>query len=220
MAIYLTLVLIVLTHIAFSGSRVVVSLMALESGATQMQVGILMALYAVCPMLFAIAIGRLADRVGARPPMLLGTVGVGIALVLPALWPSMTTLYLSSLLLGTSFHFFFVTVTGIAGGLFARMLLISASGWRGRLGDFRRDHPYRFAAACGLFLAILGWATGGLTYSSGYEETRNLLSRNEEMPWHFGPAKFVATVVSYLSGLPGGIFAPSLARKTAHAITH
>ena len=117
MAIYLTLVLIVLTHIAFSGSRVVVSLMALESGATQMQVGILMALYAVCPMLFAIAIGRLADRVGARPPMLLGTVGVGIALVLPALWPSMTTLYLSSLLLGTSFHFFFVTVTGIAGGI-------------------------------------------------------------------------------------------------------
>ena len=102
-------------------------------------------------------------------------------------------------------------VTGIAGGLFARMLLISASGWRGRLGDFRRDHPYRFAAACGIFLAVLGYATGGLTYSSGYEETRNLLSRNEEMPWHFGPAKFVATVISYLSGLPGGIFAPSLA---------
>ena len=117
MAIYLTLVLIVLTHVAFSGSRVVVSLMALESGATQMQVGILMALYAVCPMLFAIAIGRLADRVGARPPMLLGAVGVGIALALPALWPSMTTLYVSSLLLGTSFHFFFVTVTGIAGGI-------------------------------------------------------------------------------------------------------
>ncbi len=117
MAIYLTLVLIVLNHIAFGGSRMVVSLYALESGATQIQVGILMALYAVCPMLFAIAIGRLADRVGPRVPMLLGSVGVGIALLLPALWPSMTTLYFSSLLLGTSFHFFFVTVTGIAGGI-------------------------------------------------------------------------------------------------------
>lgn len=102
-------------------------------------------------------------------------------------------------------------VTGIAGGLFSRMLLLSASGWRGLLGDYRRDHPYRFAAACGLLLAALGWATGGLTWCSGYEETRSLLSRNEEMPWFFGPGKFIATVVSYLSGLPGGIFAPSLA---------
>jgi len=117
MAIYLTLILIVLNHVAFSGSRVTVSLFALESGATQMQVGILMALYAVCPMLFAIAIGRLADRVGPRLPMLLGSVGVGVALLLTALWPSMATLYVSALLLGTSFHFFFVTVTGIAGGL-------------------------------------------------------------------------------------------------------
>jgi len=76
MAIYLTLVLIVLNHIAFGGSRVVVSLFALESGATQMEVGMLMALYALCPMLFAIAIGRLADRVGPRLPMLLGSAGL------------------------------------------------------------------------------------------------------------------------------------------------
>ncbi len=117
MAIYLTLVLIVLNHIAFGGSRVVVSLFALESGATQMEVGILMALYALCPMLFAIAIGRLADRVGPRLPMLLGSVGLGIALSLTAIWPTMTALYIASFLMGSSFHFFFVTVTGIAGGI-------------------------------------------------------------------------------------------------------
>ncbi|MDP1535772.1 MAG: MFS transporter [Burkholderiales bacterium] len=117
MAIYLTLVLIVLNHIAFGGSRVVVSLFALESGATQMEVGILMALYALCPMLFAISIGRLADRVGPRPPMLLGSVGLGIALSLTAIWPTMTALYIASFLMGSSFHFFFVTVTGIAGGI-------------------------------------------------------------------------------------------------------
>ncbi len=117
MAIYLTLILIVLNHIAFGGSRVVVSLFALESGATQMQVGILMALYALCPMLFAIAIGRLADRVGPRLPMLLGSSGLCIALLLTVAWPGMTTLYAASFLLGTSFHFFFVTVTGVAGGI-------------------------------------------------------------------------------------------------------
>lgn len=117
MAIYLTLVLIVLNHIAFGGSRVVVSLFALESGATQMQVGILMALYAVCPMLFAIAIGRLADRVGPRLPMLLGSAGLGLGLLLTVAWPTLAMLYVAALLLGTSFHFFFVTVTGVAGGI-------------------------------------------------------------------------------------------------------
>ena len=89
MAIYLTLVLIVLNHVAFGGSRVVVSLFALESGATQMQVGILMALYALCPMLFAIAIGRLADRVGPRLPMLLGSAGLGIGLLLVVASPTL-----------------------------------------------------------------------------------------------------------------------------------
>jgi len=117
MAIYLTLVVIVLNHIAFGGSRVVVSLFALESGATQMQVGLLMALYALCPMLFAIAIGRLADRVGPRLPMLLGSAGLGIALLLTVLSPTLTMLYVASFLLGSSFHFFFVTVTGVAGGI-------------------------------------------------------------------------------------------------------
>jgi len=117
MAIYLTLVLIVLNHIAFGGSRVVVSLYALESGATQMQVGMLMALYALCPMLFAIAIGRLADRVGPRLPMLLGSAGLGIALLLTVAWPGLNTLFIASFLLGSSFHFFFVTVTGVAGGI-------------------------------------------------------------------------------------------------------
>ena len=117
MAIYLTLVLIVLNHIAFGGSRVAVSLFALESGATQMQVGFLMALYALCPMLFAIAIGRLADRVGPRLPMLAGSIGLGVALMLAAIWPSLTTLYIVAFLMGSSFHSFFVTVTGIAGGI-------------------------------------------------------------------------------------------------------
>ncbi len=117
MAIYLTLILIVLNHVAFGGSRVVISLFALESGATQMQVGILMALYALCPMLFAIAIGRLADRVGARLPMLLGSAGLGIGLLLAVAWPTMGMLYVVALLLGASFHFFFVTVTGVAGGI-------------------------------------------------------------------------------------------------------
>ncbi|PZR53308.1 MAG: MFS transporter, partial [Stutzerimonas stutzeri] len=106
-----------LNHAGFGGSRVAVSLYALELGANQFTIGVLMALYALCPMLLAVYIGKLADRVGPRLPMLLGTTGVAVALLLPPLVPGLATLYLSALLLGTSFHFFFVTVTGIAGGI-------------------------------------------------------------------------------------------------------
>lgn len=102
-------------------------------------------------------------------------------------------------------------VTGIAGGLFSRLLLLSASGWKGRLADVRNQHPYYFALGCGVFIAALGYATGGLTWCSGYEQTRALLDGTQDMPWYFGPAKFAATVAAYISGLPGGIFAPALA---------
>jgi MFS family permease len=116
-AIHLIVLMCLLSHSGFGGSRVVVTLYALELGANQFTVGLLMALYALLPMLLAVAIGRFADRVGARIPMLLGTSGVAIALLLPPLAPGLVTLHLSALLLGSSFHFFFVTVTGIAGGI-------------------------------------------------------------------------------------------------------
>ena len=70
MAIYLIVLMCLLSHCGFGGSRVVITLYALQLGANQFTVGLLMALYALVPMVFAVAIGRLADRVGARLPML------------------------------------------------------------------------------------------------------------------------------------------------------
>lgn len=101
--------------------------------------------------------------------------------------------------------------SGAAGGLFARMLVLAAAGWHGSFARLRAERPYVFAALIGLFVALLGWASGGLTWGSGYAETRAILNGHSDIPWFFGPAKFAATVSAYLSGLPGGIFAPSLA---------
>jgi MFS family permease len=117
MAIYLIVLMCTLTHAGFGGSRVAVSLYALELGANQFAIGVMMALYGLCPMLLAVSIGKLADRIGPRLPMLLGTTGVSIALLLPPLFPGLVTLYITALLIGTSFQFFFVAVTGIAGGI-------------------------------------------------------------------------------------------------------
>lgn len=115
--IYFILLLIVLNHAAFAGSRVGVSLYALELGADQLTVGVMMALYAIFPMLLGVYSGKLSDRLGPRLPMFIGTLGVGVALLLPLLFPGLHALYFASLLLGSSFHFFFVPVQGTAGGI-------------------------------------------------------------------------------------------------------
>jgi len=117
MTIHLIVLMCTLSHSGFGGSRVAMSLYALDQGANQLTIGLLMALYSIVPLLFAVQVGRLADRVGPRVPMLIGTAGVVVGLLLPPLVPGLPTLYFSALILGSTFHFFFITVQGIAGGI-------------------------------------------------------------------------------------------------------
>lgn len=64
--------LAILLHLAFTGSRVTLSLFALSLHASPLAVGVLMSLLALLPMTFSVAAGRLIDRVGVRKPMLAG----------------------------------------------------------------------------------------------------------------------------------------------------
>ncbi len=117
MAIYLIALMSMLLHTAFGGSRVVLSLLAIELGANPFGVGVLAALYAVCPMLLAIYAGRLIDRVGARLPMLVGTLGVALCMLLAAAFPRLAMLYSLAPLLGLCFMLFFVAVQGVTGAI-------------------------------------------------------------------------------------------------------
>ncbi|GAB3256174.1 hypothetical protein GCM10027296_25850 [Chitinimonas naiadis] len=100
---------------------------------------------------------------------------------------------------------------GVVGGLFSRALLWATRPWPGALGRLRAIRPVQFAGLCGLIVALLGYATNGATFGSGYEATRAMLASPDGASWFFAPSKLVATLVSYFSGIPGGIFAPSLA---------
>jgi H+/Cl- antiporter ClcA len=100
---------------------------------------------------------------------------------------------------------------GLAGGLFSRILIYALRGLPGRVGVFSRRYPIGFAAACGLVIALCGLASQGTIYGTGYYEARQIIEGAGEVHWSFGLLKFVATIVSAVSGVPGGLIAPSLA---------
>ncbi len=101
-------------------------------------------------------------------------------------------------------------VTGLAGGLFSRLLVMSVSDTSSRLGHWRRLHPFRFAAACALLVALIGIVTGGASAGAGYAPTRAMLEGQAELPGVFTLLKFCATWLSAWTGVPAGVFAPSL----------
>ena len=100
---------------------------------------------------------------------------------------------------------------GLAGGGFAQAMIRLRFGLPGWLGEFRSRRPILFAMACGLLVASIGWASSGSTFGTGYNEARGLVQQQLTPNHAFAPLKALATLVSYLSGIPAGIFAPSLA---------
>lgn len=98
-------------------------------------------------------------------------------------------------------------VGGLLGGLFSQTLICGTR----RIAPLAGRYPVMIAFTCGLILSLLGFFSGGHTYGTGYEEARHLVTGSGEADLAFPLFKMLATVASYLSGIPGGIFAPSLA---------
>lgn len=99
---------------------------------------------------------------------------------------------------------------GVLGGLYCRLVIPTQTGPLGVLNRWRSMRPVLFAAACGLIVATIGWLSGQHVFGTGYEETRALLDGSPETAGSFLFWKFLANVVSFLAGIPGGLFSPSL----------
>jgi len=82
-----SILLVVLAHIVFTGARVTSSLYALANGASTFTVGVLMALFALVPMLTAVRAGKWLDRVGPKKPLLASTALILLGIALPAAFP-------------------------------------------------------------------------------------------------------------------------------------
>jgi len=103
-------------------------------------------------------------------------------------------------------------LAGLAGGLFSRLMIASLSGQgQDRFSRLRARRPVLFAAACGLAVAVIGVVNAGATFGSGYGSTRVMVEGSGAMPEAYALFKFLATWLTSWSGVPAGIFAPSLA---------
>ncbi len=102
-------------------------------------------------------------------------------------------------------------IGGVAGGIFAQVLVTPKRFMPGPINWLAKHHPVGFALLCGLLLAALGLISHGQIFDASHREAQEALTEGVVLPFGFAPLKFLATLISYLSGIPGGIFAPSLA---------
>ena len=98
-------------------------------------------------------------------------------------------------------------VGGLWGGVFARAMLWCSQSMHHWMVH-ARARPALFAMLCGLIVAVVGMMTG-LTWGTGYTAAR-AMTEGAGAPLWYAPAKFVTSLATAVSGLPGGIFAPSL----------
>lgn len=110
-------ILTVLNHIAYNGSRVTMALYAINLQATPFNLGVLLALYALLPAILSVTAGRWIDRVGVTPPMLYGAIALGAGTALPYVWPSLVALHIAACVIGVSFMLITVAAYHAVGAL-------------------------------------------------------------------------------------------------------
>ena len=92
----------------------------------------------------------------------------------------------------------------IIGGLFAQ----AVASVTPRISALSRQRPYVVAGSLGLALGVLGLISGGLTYGSGFVEAQRILIEGDAYPISYPFLKALASFVTLISGIPGGLFDP------------
>ena len=115
--VLLVILMSIAIHSSYVGSKVVVSLFALDLGASQVTVGVLAALYAVVPLLLGVYSGRLADTRGMRLPLYAGAICTVLAMLAGFAGDALAWLIAIALLAGTGFVLYNVAIQNLAGAI-------------------------------------------------------------------------------------------------------
>ena len=99
-------------------------------------------------------------------------------------------------------------------GLFGAAFNLAVLRWRTWMPNWlitlRARWPLLYALSIGILVAALGVGTHGETWGSGYDQARHLLTGTAPLSEAYGLTKWGAMVVTYMVGIPGGLFSPTL----------
>jgi len=99
---------------------------------------------------------------------------------------------------------------GLGGAAF-NLTLLRWRTWMPRwLVTLRSHRPLLYAMGIGIAVAALGVCTNGETWGSGYDQAHRLLTGAAPLSQGYALTKWCAMVVTYMAGIPGGLFSPSL----------
>jgi H+/Cl- antiporter ClcA len=97
-------------------------------------------------------------------------------------------------------------VGGLMGGLFSKIIIVGVG-----LINRSKKSIVLIAIICGCIIAVLGYYSQGETFGTGYHQAKSILLGTETMnPW-FPILKMLAICATVFSGIPSGIFVPSVA---------
>ncbi|HTG67890.1 MAG TPA: MFS transporter [Candidatus Udaeobacter sp.] len=128
-------------------TRPIVTLYATGIGAGTFEIGMITATYALFPLVFAIPIGKAADAIGDRLPVLIGLAGMISGVLLPFIMPSLWSLYVSQALIGVSHIFVSISLQNLIGNMSTAE---------------NRDHHFGLFSMAVALSGIIGPLTGGL----------------------------------------------------------
>ena len=99
---------------------------------------------------------------------------------------------------------------GLLGAIFSKATLALTRRIRRMWQTRRHSRVLVVAGVAGLVVALTGVMTDGQTFGTSYEQARAAVE-GQPLPHDFFVFKLIATLASTISGVPGGLFAPSLA---------
>ena len=189
MSIYFVALMAMLSQVSYGGSRIAASLLALDLGIDQFNIGMIIALYSLCPMLLSIVIGKFADRVPPRLPILVGSTGMIVAFLVPYFFPQTAMLYAMAFLLGLCQSIFTIPLEAVVGGIDGpgkrtRNYALITMGWSlaGFIGPMVAGiaidtighlRVFLVLAGIGILPILLVWFVPGLAVRSARLPVRN-----------------------------------------------
>jgi H+/Cl- antiporter ClcA len=95
---------------------------------------------------------------------------------------------------------------GVLGGAFSQFIVATYP----KVSSLLMRRPVIAPLSIGLAIGFAAWLSEGSSLGTGFLEAQQMLIHGEEMPWYYAPLRLVATALTLLSGIPGGLFDPSL----------